>query len=172
MKTLSLILLAAAFAGAQEKPRIAPPLTIHMNDGSDTLLSKYKGKVVLLALMNTTCTHCQDFSKTTLSPLAKEYGPKGVQVVGVVFDKEAKPRLPDFLRQFVQGFPVGYTDPDTALKFVTPTDDLFIPIVYFINRQGVVENRYFGDDPFLADGVLPKIRKKLDGMLAAPAGAR
>jgi thiol-disulfide isomerase/thioredoxin len=172
MKTLSLILLAASIAGAQEKPRMAPPLTIHMNDGSDTPLSKYKGKVVLLALMNTTCTHCQDFSKTTLSPLAKEYGPKGVQVLGVVFDKEAKPRLADFLHQFVQGFPVGYTDPDTALKFVTPTDDLFIPIVYFIDRQGVVENRYFGDDPFLADGALAKIRKKLDGMLAAPAGGR
>jgi len=37
MKTLSLILLAAVIAGAQEKPRTAPPLTIHMNDGSDTL---------------------------------------------------------------------------------------------------------------------------------------
>jgi thiol-disulfide isomerase/thioredoxin len=169
MKILSLILLAAAVAGAQEKPRVAPPLTIHMSDGTDTLLSKYKGKVVLLALMNTTCTHCQGFSKGTLSPLAKEYGPKGVQIVGVVFDKEAKTELPNFLRQYVQGFPVGYTDPDTALKFISPTDDLFIPIVLFINRAGIVESRYFGDDAFLTDA-LPNIRKKLNAMLAEPRG--
>jgi len=44
--------LAAAFA--QEVPRPAPEFAIHMPDGSQTLLSKYSGKVVLLAFMATT----------------------------------------------------------------------------------------------------------------------
>ena len=57
MKTLGALaaigfLAAAAFA--QDVPRPAPEFAIHMPDGSQTLLSKYSGKVVLLAFMATT----------------------------------------------------------------------------------------------------------------------
>ena len=112
--SLSLVsLLAGALAVGQQNPRLAPELTIHRLDGSGLRLSSYKGKVVLLALLNTGCEHCQHFAQE-LTNIQKDYGPKGVQVLAVVFDKEAKSQLKSFESRFIKGFPVGYSDEATA----------------------------------------------------------
>jgi hypothetical protein len=41
-------------------------------------LSQYRGKIVSLVFIYTTCSHCQEFT-TILNVLAKEYTPRGVQ---------------------------------------------------------------------------------------------
>ena len=71
-----------------------------MADGSTTKLSQYRGKVVLVAFLNTGCSHCQAFAKQ-LSLYQQEYGTKGVQVIEAVFDKEAKQGLEKFRSLFV-----------------------------------------------------------------------
>jgi thiol-disulfide isomerase/thioredoxin len=78
--------LTAFFAAAAV---LAPELAIHQAAGPDLKLSAYRGKVVLLALLNTGCTHCQHFAEE-LGGIQKDYGPKGVQVLAAVFDKDAK----------------------------------------------------------------------------------
>jgi len=46
--------LVAAVSFSQEVPRPATEFAVSMNDGSQILLSQYKGKVVLLAFLFTT----------------------------------------------------------------------------------------------------------------------
>jgi peroxiredoxin len=173
MRTLSLLLTAATLVFPQDtqKPRAAPELAIHLADGSETRLSKYRGKVVVLALLSTQCPHCQAFAAKELSAIQKDYAPRGVQVLATVFDKDAKSRLQSFSEKYVHGFPVGYAEEKPVLEWLRqPADQGFlIPIVAFISRKGMIQGQYFGDDVFFAQPDA-NIRKKLDGMLAGAGG--
>jgi thiol-disulfide isomerase/thioredoxin len=165
MKFLLPLLLAVPALFAQPAPRPAPELAIHRIGEPDLKLSAFKGKVVLLALLNTGCSHCQHFAQE-LAGLQKDYGPKGAQVLALVFDNGAKAGLASFRDKFVKGFPIGYSDEATVLKWLQqpPEDGYFVPIVAFINRQGVIESQHMGDDNLFQDPET-NIRHKLDGML-------
>lgn len=168
MRVLLPLLLAAASAFSQPNARPAPEFTIHMADGSTKSLSSFKGKVVLLAMMQTGCPHCQHFAQQ-LGMYQQEYGPKGVQVIGVVFDNGAKAGLVKFRDQFVRGFPVGYSDEATVMNWLNqPVEQgYFVPIVAFINRRGMIESQHLGDDILFQDSDT-NIRHKLDLLLKQP----
>src|ERR1019366_8929970 len=93
---LSILLTAAATLCAAETatpgpgpqiPRQAPELAIQM-PGRQMLLSQFRGYICAVAFMSTTCPHCQHLA-TVLAPIQQEYAPKGVQVLGIVFNPEA-----------------------------------------------------------------------------------
>lgn len=157
-----LALLLAVSAFSQPAGRPAPEFAIHMADGTTKLLSSFKGKVVVFAMMQTGCPHCQHFAQQ-LGIYQQEYGPKGVQVVGVVFDAGAKAGLANFTNQFVRGFPVGYSDENTVMAWLKqPLDQgYFVPIVAFISRKGIIESQHLGDDILFQDPDAA-IRHKLD----------
>jgi thiol-disulfide isomerase/thioredoxin len=165
MKCLLAMLLAVPALFGQMAPRAAPELAIHRIGEPDLKLSAYKGKVVLLALLNTGCSHCQHFAQE-LGGLQKDYGPKGVQVLALVFDSGAKAGLAAFRDKFVKGFPIGYSDEGTVLKWLQqpPEDGYFVPIVAFINRRGAIESQHMGDDNLFQDPET-NIRHKLDRMV-------
>jgi peroxiredoxin len=163
-------LLLAAVSGApsvlaQQAPRPAPEFAIHMADGSNKLLSSYRGKVVVLALMQTGCPHCQHFAQQ-LGIYQREYGPKGVQVLGAVFDTGAKAGLQHFIDQFARGFPVGYSDEATVMSWLKqPVEQgYFVPILAFINRRGQIASQHMGDDILFQDPDT-NIRHTLDRLL-------
>src|SRR4051812_28836988 len=104
-------------ACAQKTPRAAGEFAIHMPGGKDTLLSQYRGKVVVIAFLNTGCSHCQRFARQ-LSLYQQEYGPKGVQVLAAVFDTGAKAGLEQFRTAYVKGYPVGYSDEAAVMKWL------------------------------------------------------
>jgi thiol-disulfide isomerase/thioredoxin len=169
MRNLLPFLLAAVSAVAQQTPRPAPEFRFHMAQGPDTLLSSFRGKIVVVAFLNTGCTHCQHFAQE-LSQFQKEYGSRGVQVVAAVFDNGAKDGLQRFNNQFVRGFPIGYSDEKTVLSWLQqPVEEgYFVPIVAFVNRRGTIESQHLGDDNLFQDPDA-NIRHKLDLMLKEPA---
>jgi cytochrome oxidase Cu insertion factor (SCO1/SenC/PrrC family) len=93
---------------AADVPRPSPDFAINMNDGSQIHLSQYQGKVVVFAFILTYCSHCQ-FTAQILSRLQKEYGPQGLQVVASAIDPMSSLKVPDFIKQFQPGYPVGFT---------------------------------------------------------------
>ena len=71
--------------------------------------TQYKGKVVILAMIMTTCPHCQH-STGVLTGLQKEYGPRGLQVMAAAFENEVTPQIvSEFKARFHPNFPVVYS---------------------------------------------------------------
>ena len=85
MLTFRRLLLGAviAFAAlAADTARPSPPFTILRPGAAPIQLSQYRGKVVALAFIQTTCSHCQQLT-TILNLLAKEYAPPRCPVSGM-----------------------------------------------------------------------------------------
>ena len=160
-------LAAAAIFTAQsfaaEVPRKAPDFVIQMTDGTQRHLSSYRGKAVVFALMFTTCPHCQHTAQI-LSKVQSEYAPKGGQVVGVTFDQGAAFRVDEFNKKLGLNFPCGFADQQTVLQFLQIQGPYFVPILVFIDKQGVIRSQYVGDEDFLAKQEV-NIRAELDKLL-------
>jgi len=174
-RTLLLGLAAfAAMASAIDLPRPAPDLAINTVDGPPIQVSQYKGKVVVLAFILTTCPHCQ---KTVgyLTAIQKEYGPRGVQVLASAIDDMGKLNVPDFVKRFQPSFPVGFNTQDEADGVLqNPVIyRLYVPQLLFIDRQGIIRAQHGGDDKFFGDGQDQHIRDEIDALLKeSPAAHR
>ncbi|MGI8989603.1 MAG: peroxiredoxin family protein [Bryobacteraceae bacterium] len=79
----------------------SPDFTFRQSDGSKASLKKYAGNTVVLAFLHTECRHCQALCKV-LDSIAKNYGPKGVRVLGIVFDDGASTRLRVFKDRYAR----------------------------------------------------------------------
>ena len=71
-----LIALGVSAFAAPPVPRPAKELEIVEPNGKHDLLTSYKGKVVVVQFLYTTCPHCQAYSQL-LTKIQKEYGSKG-----------------------------------------------------------------------------------------------
>lgn len=185
--------LAAALFGQTKAP--APPakapapkqpwqvehpageFVIHMTDGSQKLLSSYRGKVVVMAFMYTTCTHCQH-TAGVLAKINTEYANKGVQILGIVIDKGGDKNIPNFLKITGANFPVGFSDSDQAIKFLHgPTDGWFIPMLAFVDRHGMIRYENIvtdtdnGDAGNWIESQEVNIPKEINKYLATPVAA-
>jgi len=162
MRWLLALLVTCCLAFGQKGPA---DFAFHMADGSTTKLSQYRGKVVVVAFLNTGCSHCQAFAKQ-LAMYQQEYGPKGVQIIAAVFDKDAKQGLEKFRSQFVKGYPLGYSDEASVMQWLNqPVEQgYFVPIVAFVDRRSALISKHLGDDNLFQDPD-GNIRKKLDVLL-------
>jgi thiol-disulfide isomerase/thioredoxin len=162
-------------------PRRAPEFVFTLEDNKQLLLSSFRGKVVAIAFMFTTCPHCQALCPI-LGSIQKDYAAKGVQFVGNVIDPGAKDGLPNFSKTYVQGhFPVGWSTQQSALEFLKhPDPHYYVPMLAFIDRKGNIMAQYIGDNPFFAESAAcppgspatcaqeKNIRAELDKMLGLP----
>jgi len=167
-KLSAALALALMTATAADLPRKCPELALHMADGKSIPLTQYKGKVVAIAFISTTCPHCQNYVQT-LSAIQKDYAPKGVQILAAAFNDGAQTLLPVFLQQFQPAFPLGWEDRVSALSFmqISVLNQGYVPKVVFIDRAGMIQKQFEGQDPFFHDPD-KSTRAALDEMLKAP----
>jgi peroxiredoxin len=151
-RALACLPLLAGLASAANLPRESPEFVINTNSGKQILLSQYRGKVVVLAFILTTCPHCQ---KTVgiLSKLQTEFGPRGFQVLASAIESAAPLNVPGFVKRFQPTFPVGFNDYNPVLDYLQHPVmlRLMMPQVVFIDRKGVIRAQYSGDDKFFED---------------------
>jgi thiol-disulfide isomerase/thioredoxin len=180
MKPLFLTLLLGAAslfaadpaAGTAQVPRKAPELTIQL-PGKQLLLSNFKGYTVVLAFMSTTCPHCQHLA-TVMAGLQPEYAPKGIQMLGVVFNAEANTDLPNFSRAFARGaFPVGMSTDPIVTDFVQhPQGIHYIPMMVFIDKNGVIRSQHLAindSNYFKESDEVQNIKNDIEAILKEPA---
>jgi len=133
----ALAILPLLIQGSQV-PRKAADLSFRTTEGQIEKLSSYRGKVIALEFILTTCPHCQAAAKV-MTQLQNELGPRGFQAIDIAVNQDADKLVADFKRDFQVGFPVGYTDALTALKFLdVPAQRLLFPQLVLIDRQGTV----------------------------------
>jgi peroxiredoxin len=165
--------LATASLFAATVPRKAPEVVVQLPQGGQKLLSDYRGKVVCLEFLFTTCPHCQH-SAEILSQFQNEFGPKGFQALGIAFNPMAKMLVPDFVRDHKVNFPVGYTENrDVVNNFLeNPLDNaLHVPQLVFIDRKGMIRKQSLprGDSETANPA---NMRKMIEQLLAEPAATR
>lgn len=164
-------------AMAAELPRKAPDLAIAMPAGKTIQLSEYKGKVVAVIFILTTCSHCQ---KTVglLSKLQTQYAPGGVfQVLASAIQQGAAAAVPGFVKAFNVPFPVGYNDPMTAVNFMQhpPAVGPHMPMLAFVDRAGNIRSQFEGDDEkFFGDQQEQNLRAQIESLMkeAPPAAPK
>ena len=167
--------IAVASAAAAEVPRKAPEFTIKMPKGDPVYLSQYRGKVVALEFLFTTCPHCQHASQL-MSRLQTEYGPKGFQAVGVAFNDMSHMLVPDFVRDYKVNYPVGYSSREAVYGFLQgdSSQAIHVPQLVYIDRKGVIRHQSLpqNDGTSASEGFMRQtIENLLKETAAAPAKA-
>ncbi len=123
-------------------PRPAVDFQMLSPSGKIVKLSDYRGKVVVVQFLYTTCTHCQAVARM-LSPLEQELGPRGLQVLGIAFNPDVQQgpgAITDFIRSNNVAFPVGAASRDTVLSYlgISVMERFFVPQIVVVDRHGSV----------------------------------
>jgi peroxiredoxin len=165
---LALLLCGAAIAAPPKLPRPSPNFLIQLAPGPGQISpAQYKGKAVIMALIMTTCPDCQNATQF-LSQMQKEYGPRGLQVLGVAFNEDAAKLTPAFIQALKPIFPVGYAGRLDVVKYLgrERSDEIWVPVMVFIDRKGIIRYQHQGDDAFYKNNNAEKnIRAHIEELL-------
>ena len=169
----SFTLVAALTANAMDIGKPAPAFTMQRVGAAPLSLNQYKGKVVVMAFILTTCPHCQNLTRGIVS-ISKEYAAKGVQFVECAFNAGANAAIPGFVDQFQVPFPVGWADQAQVMGYlgisIMEARNFYVPHLVILDKQGNVHGDYPAQDAFMQNPEA-NIRAELDKMLKAPAHA-
>ena len=133
-------------------PRPLEDVSVPVAYGKKIRLTQYRGKVMVVALISTTCDPCINSVKL-LGQLQAEYGPRGFQAFAIAGDDQAEQRV-DAMARLGLGFPIGYLDQNTNMKVFDfkRGDSPFVPIFMFVDKKGTVRFQYTEkDDLFKAE---------------------
>ncbi len=169
---LAILSSIAVMATAAPLPRPSPDFAIHLTPSGQVSPTQYKGKVVVLAFILTTCSHCQHTTQV-LSGLQREFGPRGLQALAAAFNPMANMLVPDFIKQYQPSFPVGYTERQDVHGYLDHSEQLqmYVPVLVFIDRKGMIRHQYLGDDPFQQNQE-KNLRDTIEALLKEPAGSK
>src|SRR6516162_4415235 len=119
-KAIMAVALSVSAFAAMPVPRQSKEFTFVEPGGKQTLLSNYKGKVVCIQFLYTTCPHCQALSRV-LTGMSAKLGPS-VQFIGVAFEED-NPALESgavlgYIKQQGVNFPVAFASRDTVMSYL------------------------------------------------------
>lgn len=119
--------------------RPAPAFDLQTLDGSRLSLADLRGSAVVLNFWASWCIPCRE-EAPLLTAANATYGPRGVRILGVVYQDSAD-NARDFMRRYGQTYP-GLLDLDgrTAIDYAV----FGIPETFFIDASGVVRSRQVG----------------------------
>jgi thiol-disulfide isomerase/thioredoxin len=132
----STLLIAVSLFAAE--PQKAPELAFTVPGQGQKLLSQYRGKVVALEFIFTTCPHCQAASHV-MTKYQQQYGPRGFQALDVAVNENADLLVENFVKEYQVGFPVGFTPREQMISFMGFSDGRFVvPQLVLIDRKGMI----------------------------------
>jgi len=119
---------------------IAPDFTLQSLDGKTVRLSDFRGKPVVLNFWATWCGPCK-IEMPWFVDLQKEYGPAGLQFLGVAMDDASTKDIAEFAESMKVNYPilVGKESVGDAYGGVQ-----FLPETFYIDRNGKVVDKAFG----------------------------
>ena len=161
------IVLSGIPAFTADIPRPAPELVIKQaNNQPDLLLSRFRGKVVALEFILTTCGHCQKASQV-MNKVYRDFGARGLQPLSVAINDMANMFVAEFAKQYGLNFPVGYVHRDSASEFLQHSrmKSMMMPQLVIIDRKGVIRAQYPGDDKFFTGNDEQNLREALEPLL-------
>jgi peroxiredoxin len=141
MRKLLTALFCVAVCAATAADRRAPGFSLMDSKGVWHDLADYRGKPVLLALIQTTCPHCAAFAEN-LERAQEKYGDK-IGVMAVVVPPDTLDKTKDFVAGHKITFPILFDMGQMCMSYVR-SSDLKFPRLYIIDRYGMI----YADDEF------------------------
>ena len=148
------VLAPALSAEAPKAPRRSPEFQLNFVGGEQKLLSSFRGKVVVVEFLQTTCPHCQHSSQV-FSKLYTEYGSRGFQPIGVAWNDMANMLVPDFIKANNVNFSVAFAPRAAVLDYLMMSETVrsVVPQIVWIDRKGMIRSQTppLGDDKMLTE---------------------
>ena len=160
---------------AELKPgKPAKELVMALNSGEQLLLSKFKGKVVVLEFLLTTCPHCQKCSQT-MQKLYAELG-GSFQPLGAATNPQdmgqARAMIPQYIYSLGLKFPVGWTRSEMAYDWLgaDPTKgSVYFPQLAVIDKKGIVREYHPATDEAYFKDEEANLRRTIANLIKEPA---
>ncbi len=180
MRSAAIFLLSAApiFAGGALSGRRAPGFSLpdvqqfQQHDPQD-----YRGKILLVDLMQTNCPHCARFSEI-LEEVVKKYAGK-VAVLALVNPPDTPAMVTNYIAAHKVTVPILFDCGQAAGSYLkaTPQNQSFtLPHVFLIDQQGMIRNDFeYGPadrDIFEGRALFNEIDRMLAGGGASPKTKR
>jgi len=129
---------AASAVGAG---KTAPDFALKSVDGKIIKLSDLKGKVVIIDFWATWCPPCRK-GIPDLVDLKKEFGKKGLEIVGIsVDDEKTIEQVPSFVKDKNINYPVVYADAKVSQSYGGIES---IPTSVIVDKAGKIVAQYTG----------------------------
>ncbi len=126
---------------ALSKPGVpAPEFALQTLAGQTLRLSDLRGKAVLLNFWATWCPPCKEEIPWFVE-LQKQYGPQGLQIVGVAMDDAGHDVIAKFAATMKIDYPVMLGTDQVADEYGGVES---LPTTFYIGRDGKIVSRVFG----------------------------
>jgi peroxiredoxin len=164
MRIILTTVLCALSLIAADAPRRAPGFSLPDVKGEQHDLADYRGKVVILEFMQTTCPHCAAFADV-LERVRQKYGDK-VAILSVSNPPDDQKAVAAYIAGHKIAYPVLFDCGQAAYSYVRNVR-FDLPAVYLIDGNGMISRSYeynpITKEIFEGNGLFPE----LDRMLGA-----
>ena len=158
----AVLMLAWGGGGRAQEPaslvgRRAPEISLESLQHTRVDLAQDRGKVVLLNFWATWCGPCK-VEMPRFMEWQKQYGARGLQVIGVSIDDSAAPA-----RAFVEKLDLNYPVVMGNAKLGEQYGGVLgVPVTFLIDRAGMVRARFDGEEHLAAE------ERQMRGLLGHP----
>ncbi len=165
---LALFAASILFAAGPLSNRRAPGFSLMDTTGRQYDLNDFRGKVVLIEIMQTRCPHCRVFSKI-LDQIKAKYADR-VAILSVVNPPDTPQMVAQYLAEVKPSSPLLFDCGQMAISYFKATPQnpaVDLPHLFIIDANGWIVNDYgYGDSTkniFEGQALFPE----LDRMFAA-----
>lgn len=130
----------AVTTGGPKPGAAAPDFALQSLDGKTVHLSDFRGKAVLLNFWATWCEPCK-LEMPWFVELQKQYGPQGLEVLGVAMDDSGQDKIAKFAHDLGVNYPVLLGKESVGDEYGGLE---YLPTSFYIDRDGKVVTRVFG----------------------------
>ena len=172
MRTIQTVLLctAALFAAGDNSGRRAPGFALPDAQMQVYDLADYRGKIVVLELLQTTCGHCAAFADV-LERVQQKYGDKVAILAVVNSGQDDQNSVAKYIAGHRVTYPILFDAGQMAYSYVRSMS-FDTPHVFLIDARGTIENDWgyslITHDIFEGNGLMSEI----DSLLAGQAAPR
>jgi thiol-disulfide isomerase/thioredoxin len=167
MRTIlaTILCVAALFAAGENSNRRAPGWALPDSKMNIHDLADYRGKVVILEFMQTTCPHCAAFAPI-LNEVLQKYGDRVVVVAIANSQRDNQGTVAQYISGHQVKYPILFDAGQMAYSYFR-SQSFDNPHVFLIDGAGTIKND-FGYSPMTAEifegkAIFPEIDKLLSG---------
>lgn len=168
---LAALLSLPAFGAGGYSNRRAPGFSLPDRSGKQYDPQDFKGKVLLVEIMQTTCPNCRALSGV-LEQLKVKYGPK-IQVLSVVVPPNSMEQVNTFIKENNITSPILFDCGQATASYlkITPQNPTVrFPHLFLIDPDGMIRNDFGHDDAAGGKLTAANLSAEIDRLLKTPTG--